>query len=150
MGTPKPMDRTPRLWPPAARPLVMGRGTYRPALEIGVTSPYRHLRQYVVSSTLSEIADPEVTLVSGDPLGLVRRLKAEDGLDIWLCGGGVLAGLLLPEIDELVVKCYPVVAGAGIPAFPAEFHPRRFGLTGSRTFGNGTLVLTYARAQADG
>jgi dihydrofolate reductase len=125
--------------------LVMGRGTYEPALEIGVTSPYRHLRQYVVSSTLGEITDPEVTLVAADPLALVRRLKEEGGLDIWLCGGGKLAGSLLKEIDELVIKHYPVVAGTGVPVFSADFRPRLFDLTGTRTLSNGTLVLTYAR-----
>uniref|UniRef100_UPI003CC7E5A1 dihydrofolate reductase family protein n=1 Tax=Nocardia abscessus TaxID=120957 RepID=UPI003CC7E5A1 len=31
--------------------LVMGRGTYDPALAIGVTSPFAHMKQYVVSST---------------------------------------------------------------------------------------------------
>src|SRR5690606_9468358 len=30
--------------------LVMGRGTYDPALEIGIASPYPHMKQYVVSA----------------------------------------------------------------------------------------------------
>jgi dihydrofolate reductase len=68
--------------------VVMGRGTYQPALEIGVTSPYAHLRQYVVSSTLSEIDDPVVTLVSEDPIALVRRLKKEEGGDICCAAAG--------------------------------------------------------------
>lgn len=126
--------------------VVMGRGTYQPALDADVTSPYRHLRQYVVSGTIPEIADPEVELVSGDPIELVRRLKKEDGLDIWLCGGGALAGSLLPEVDELIVKCYPVVAGAGISAFTGHFQPRLFDLTGSQTFSNGATVMNYTAA----
>lgn len=32
----------------------------------------------------------------------------KDGKDIWLCGGGKLAGALRPEIDVLVVKLHPV------------------------------------------
>jgi dihydrofolate reductase len=128
--------------------VVMGRGTYELALDTGVTSPYRHLRQYVVSRTLAEIADPEVELVRGDPTGLVRRLVREDGLGIWLAGGGTLAGSLLPEIDELVVKLYPVVAGAGIPVLAAGFQPRHFRLADARTFGNGTVVSTYHRPRA--
>src|SRR5690606_41448454 len=58
--------------------VVMGLGTYRPALDIGVTSPYAHLRQYVVSTTLKEIADPGAELVRV-PLGDIRELKAEEG-----------------------------------------------------------------------
>ncbi|MBB2909075.1 dihydrofolate reductase [Streptosporangium becharense] len=125
--------------------IVMGRGTYEPALDVGITSPYRHLRQHVVSTTLPEIADPEVELVPGDPVALVRRLKQEDGMDIWLGGGGKLAGTLLPEIDELIVKSYPVVAGAGIPAFAGELRPTPFIPVRTRSFSNGTTVTWYTR-----
>lgn len=125
--------------------VIMGRGSYEPGLQAGVTSPYSPLRQYVVSSTIKEIADPEVELVPGDPLGLVRRLKQEGGMDIYMCGGGNLAAQLLPEIDELIVKLYPVVAGNGIPVFAGEFRPTPFALAASRTFSNGGTVLTYTR-----
>jgi dihydrofolate reductase len=125
--------------------VVMGLGTYRPALGHGVTSPYAHLRQYVVSSTLGAIADPSVELVDGDPTTLVRDLKREDGLDIWLCGGGRLAGSLLPEIDELIVKSYPVVAGAGIPVFSSEFRPTYFTPTRRESFSNGAAITWYAK-----
>jgi dihydrofolate reductase len=127
--------------------LVMGRGTYQPALDINVTSPYAHLRQYIVSRSIPEIADPSVELVAGDPVDLVRRLKAEDGdRDIWLCGGGVLAGQLLPEIDELVIKQYPVVAGGGLPVFAGPFQPRPFAPVDTLTFGNGGSITTYRPA----
>jgi dihydrofolate reductase len=125
--------------------IIMGRSTYDPGLHIGITSPYTHLRQYVVSSTMESIDDPAVELVPGDPLGLVCRLKQENGLDIYLCGGGNLAGQLLPEIEELIVKCDPVVAGAGIPAFHGAFSPTPFTLTDTRTFSNGAIVMTYRR-----
>ncbi|WP_067794050.1 dihydrofolate reductase family protein [Actinomadura formosensis] len=125
--------------------LVMGLGTYRPALDINVTSPYAHLRQYVVSTTLDEIADPGVELVR-EPLDVVRELKAEDGdMDIWLAGGGRLAGALLPEIDELIVKSYPVVAGDGISAFSGGFRPTRFAPAERKPFGNGAQVTWFTR-----
>ncbi|WP_188190984.1 dihydrofolate reductase family protein [Nonomuraea sp. SYSU D8015] len=125
--------------------VIMGRGTYEPGLAEGYTSPYAHLRQYVVSTTIKSIDDPAVELVPGDPVGLVRRLKQEDGLDIYLCGGGNLAAQLLPEIDELIIKVYPVVAGEGIAAFHGRFDPTVFTLTAHRSFSNGALVLNYTR-----
>ncbi|MFE5309468.1 dihydrofolate reductase family protein [Isoptericola sp. NPDC056573] len=127
--------------------IVMGRRTYQPALDIGVTSPYAHLRQYVVSSTLPDL-DPAVTVVRDDPVELVRRLKAEDSpLDIYLAGGGLLAGELLGEIDRLLVKLYPVVAGAGRSAFGSSgFRPTTYDLTDAITFEGGNAVLTYDRA----
>ncbi|MBF6207517.1 dihydrofolate reductase family protein [Streptomyces gardneri] len=126
--------------------LVMGRGTYDPALAIGVTSPYAHMKQYVVSSTLGRIDDPAVELVERDPRGLVRELKQRDGMDIWLAGGGKLAAALLEEIDELVIKSYPVVAGAGVPGFAGEFHPTMFRPTERIEFGNGVQVSWLTRA----
>lgn len=126
--------------------LVMGRGTYEPALKEGITSPYAHLRQYVFSSTL-KIDDPTIQVETGDPLEFVRRLKAEDtGLDIYLCGGGKLAGTLLPEIDEIVLKSYPVVAGTGIPMFSGRFSPTLFTPTRRESFDNGAQVTWFTRA----
>ncbi|WP_067864479.1 dihydrofolate reductase family protein [Nocardia shimofusensis] len=128
--------------------VVMGRNTYLPALSLGIVNPYAHLRQYVVSSSLEPVGDPAVEIVSGDPVGLVRRLAAEpgpEGLDIWLAGGGKLAAQLLGEIDELVVKSYPVVAGGGIPAFADGFDPTAFTPTARRQFADGTQVSWFTR-----
>ncbi|WP_062204017.1 dihydrofolate reductase family protein [Streptomyces sp. NBRC 109706] len=121
--------------------VLMGGATYR----VGGANPYAHLRQYVVSRTMTPDQDPAVTVVEDDPLGLVRDLKREEGQDIWLCGGGRLAGELLPEIDELIIKSYPVVAGDGIPAFDGKFGPTLFTVTERRSFDNGVVVSWMAR-----
>lgn len=125
--------------------IVMGRRTYDPALQLGITSPYPHLRQYVVSGSLEQ-PDPAVTIVADDVVATVRALKAEDSaLDIYLAGGGRLAGQLLDEIDELVIKRYPVVAGAGLRAFGPDFSPSTFALDAVRSFDGGNLVEWYSR-----
>lgn len=124
--------------------VLMGRSTYAAG---GLPSPYAHLRQIVLSRSLTS-PDPAVEVTTEDPVALVRKLKQEDGLGIWLCGGADLAGQLLPEIDELIVKQYPIVAGAGIPLFRADFSPRTFRLTDSRVFERGNVVLTYANTAA--
>ncbi|MEU1801482.1 dihydrofolate reductase family protein [Streptomyces sp. NPDC019937] len=125
--------------------VLMGLGAYRPALDAGITSPYAHLRQYVVSTTLGPSPDPDVTVIDADPLALVRDLKREEGQDIWLCGGGRLAGALLPEIDQLIVKSYPVVAGSGIPAFQGEFSPTVFRVADRESFDGGVTVTWFTR-----
>jgi dihydrofolate reductase len=128
--------------------VVMGRRTYDPALQIGVTSPYAHLRQVVVSRTLGS-PDPAVTVVREDPVAAVRALKEEEtGLDVYLAGGGQLAGVLLDEIDSLVVKLYPVVAGTGRTAFGDRFAPTLFDLDEVRSFAGGNAVLEYSRRPA--
>ncbi|KQQ93682.1 deaminase [Leifsonia sp. Leaf325] len=129
--------------------IVMGRRTYEPALQLGITSPYSHLRQFVVSSTLEQL-DPAVTMVSGDPVAAVRALKQENSpLDIYLAGGGILAGQLIDEIDRLVIKRYPVVAGAGRTAFGPEFSPTTFALDEVRSFTGGNVVEWYSRIRTD-
>lgn len=124
--------------------IIQGRLTYDPALELGITSPYAHLRQYVASTTLVQSPDAAVTIV-GDPLATVRALKQEDGLEVYLAGGGRLAGAVSEEIDHLIVKVYPVLAGTGVPMFVGDFSPRQFELTDKHFFSSGTSVLTYKR-----
>ncbi|MYV30571.1 dihydrofolate reductase [Rhodococcus sp. DSM 6344] len=125
--------------------VVMGRGSYEPGLAAGVKSPFAHLRQFVVSTTIPDAEDPPVTIVRADPLGVVRSLKEEEGQDIWLCGGGTLAGELLPEIDELIIKRYPVVAGAGIPMIRGNFEPTLFTPTATESLDDGASITWLKR-----
>jgi dihydrofolate reductase len=124
---------------------VQGRATYQPALDAGITSPYAHLRQIVVSRSLGASSDPAVEVVAGDVVALVRELKAQEGRDIYLAGGGQVAGELLDEVDALVLKVYPVVAGDGVPLFRAGFSPVAFSLVDSRALPSGMVVLRYER-----
>lgn len=126
--------------------IVQGRASYDLALKEGITSPYAHLREYVASRTLGESPDPNVEIIADDLVGRVRALKAEDGAyDIYLCGGAELAGELVDEIDELVIKTYPIVQGSGMPMFASGFSIAHFALESVRSFGNGALVRTYSR-----
>ncbi|MEU8445310.1 dihydrofolate reductase family protein [Streptomyces microflavus] len=126
--------------------VVQGRASYQLALDIGLLSPYGHMRELFASRTLTEAPDPNVELISEDLVGRVRELKAEEGgLGIWLCGGSQLAGELIDEIDELVIKTYPLVYGSGMPMFGSGFAAAEFTLEQVRTFENGVLVRTYSR-----
>jgi dihydrofolate reductase len=123
--------------------ILLGRPTYQPALDLGITSPYAHLRQYVVSTTMTA-PDPAVT-VSADPLALVASLRAEDGLGIYLAGGARLAGALFAEIDEVILKLYPVMLGRGVPMISGRFDVTAFRRTDLTTFDSGHVILRYIR-----
>ncbi|MFF9629418.1 dihydrofolate reductase family protein [Streptomyces fradiae] len=129
--------------------VVQGRGSYQVGLDAGVPSPYGHLREIVASRTLETSPHPNVEIVSGDLVARVRALKAEDGpLGIWLCGGSGIAGTLIDEVDELVIKSYPQVYGAGMPMFGgAAFAVSDFDLRDVRSFGNGVVVRRYGRVR---
>ncbi|AWI30899.1 dihydrofolate reductase [Streptomyces sp. ICN441] len=126
--------------------VVQGRASYQLALDAGITSPYAHLREHVASRTLEQAPGTGVEIIADDLVGRVRALKAEEhGLGIYLCGGSRIAGELLDEIDELVIKTYPQVYGSGMPMFGSGFAVTDFTLDGVRTFGNGVLVRRYSR-----
>ena len=127
--------------------VLEGRHSYRVGLDAGVTDAFPHLRHLVFSRTLARSPDPAVSIVSGDPLATVREMKQQDGKDIWVIGGGALAGALYPEIDELVIKLAPLTIGTGIPLFgrDAVFEPRTWQLTDHTVLGSGALFLTYTR-----
>lgn len=125
--------------------VLQGRGSWEIGMCEGITNAYRHLRSIVFSRSITETPDPTVEFVSTDPLEKVRELKREPGAGIWLCGGGKLAAALRPEIDELIIKLHPVVAGTGIPLFDGEFSPSQFELTDTKPFTSGVLHLTYRK-----
>lgn len=127
--------------------VLMGWNTYAAGFPQGVRNPYPHLRQFVFSRTrTASDAAPGIEVTSENPLDLARRLKSEpEGSGIWLCGGGQLAGALLPEIDRLVLKVAPALLGAGIPLVDGGYDPRHFRRTAVRPFESGVTVLEFER-----
>jgi dihydrofolate reductase len=125
--------------------VLEGRASYEVGLAAGVTNAYPHLRHFVFSTTMQQSPDPTVELVGTDPLEAARELKAEDGLDVWIVGGGRLAHALLPEIDRLILKQQPAVIGSGIPMFSGPFQPHLFRPTEARELGSGVRILTFDR-----
>jgi dihydrofolate reductase len=126
--------------------VVEGRTSYDLGLAAGLLDAYPHLRHLVVSRTLGG-ADLPVEVVDGDPVARVRELKAEDGKDIWLVGGGTLAHALLPEIDRLVLKVNPSVIGDGVRLFAGPFTHARFEHVEQVDLPGGVRVVTLDRVR---
>ena len=126
--------------------VLLGAGTYAVGLP-DAPSPYRHLKQYVF--THRDLAPQEnLTVTAEDPATLVRELKAQEGADIWLCGGGNLAAQLDGEIDRLVLKRNPIVFGAGIPLFaPGTYVPAQWDRVRTVAFDSGVVLEEYVRRQ---
>jgi len=122
--------------------VVMGRRTYEVGVNIGVTSPYSHLRQVVVSRSMSASPDPDVELIRENPVEWIRQQKRLDGKDIWLCGGGALAASLADEIDNYILKMSPFLMGTGIPLI-AKSVQRQLALQRRQNYDNGFMLLHY-------
>lgn len=119
--------------------VLMGWNTYAVGLPTGVVSPYQHLRQLVFSGQ-PRTAGADAELSAEDPIEVVRRLKAEPGADLWLCGGGRLAATLIDQIDRLVLKVQPVTLGAGPSLFEGDHRPRHWTRAARHDFASGVCI----------
>jgi dihydrofolate reductase len=71
--------------------------------------------KYVFSSTLEEAGWSNSTVVRGDPVAEVTRLKQQDGGNLLIMGHGLLAETLLRErlIDVIDLTINPLLIGRG-------------------------------------
>ncbi|SEF19967.1 Dihydrofolate reductase [Amycolatopsis pretoriensis] len=133
-----------------ASALLMGRRTHTYFLNRGWASRtgewadrLRALPKYVVSSTAVDDGWGEATVLAGDVVKEVTRLKEEVSGEIVVYGSGKLVRPLIEHdlADELRLMVYPFVAGTGARLFPAAVKPAR--LIGTRTVGTALALLTY-------
>lgn len=101
---------------------LMGRATYEFGYRFGLEpgrNPYPHMASHVVSRRLDLPDGAGVSLIRGDLLAQVDRIKAEATGPVYLCGGGELAGALARagRIDLLRLKRQPIILGGGVRLF---------------------------------
>lgn len=129
--------------------VLEGRRSFDLGLAAGLPDAYPHLRHVVFSGSLDPSAHPDVEVVATDPVGTVQQLKAEEGLGLWLVGGGTLAGALATEIDRLVIKLAPITLGSGTPLWgSAKPAGQSWRLTDRVELDGGALFLHYERSDA--
>jgi dihydrofolate reductase len=126
--------------------VVIGRKTYEPVLKSGKPFPtFPGIKNYVLSRTLKESPDKNIELIRKDAVEFIRTLKTEEGKDIFVMGGGMLARPLFEAnlIDEVGVNIHPVLLGSGIPLFHEMIHQIDLELIKCETFKNGCVSVTY-------
>ena len=103
------------------------------------------LPKYVVSATLRDPRWTNVTVLKGDVTDEVTRLKRELDGDIVVYASYQLERALIEHglVDELRLFVFPVVVGAGERLFGQTTGMKPFRLAGSRTVGDGLVLLTY-------
>jgi dihydrofolate reductase len=103
------------------------------------------LPKYVVSSTLDNPAWTNVTILTGDVVDEVTRLKQELDGDIVVYASYQLGRMLIEHdlVDELRLFVFPVVLGAGDRLFGETSDKKPLRLVDSRTVGSGLAFLTY-------
>jgi dihydrofolate reductase len=83
--------------------------------------PFSGMKKYVVSTSLTS-ADlwPGSTIIRGNAVDEVRKLKEQPGKNILLDGSSVLVHTLIENdlVDEYMLHVYPLVFGTGKRLFP--------------------------------
>jgi dihydrofolate reductase len=126
--------------------LLMGRKTFATMQAMGNgdgSTPGQ--RTVVVSSTLRQEDHPQVTIVT-DAIATAIELKAQEGKDVWLFGGGELFQALLEAklVDALEVAIIPVLVGGGIPLLPPPAPRTSLALKSHRLYEkSGIMMLEY-------
>ena len=125
--------------------IVMGRRTYEVSLQMGGGGEYPGVKSYVFSKTLQTTPAPGVELISQDGAEFVRKLKTQEGKDICVMGGGLLARSLFQAdlIDEVGFNIHPILLGSGIPIFHEIDHQIDLELLDCKTLKNGCVLVTY-------
>ena len=126
--------------------VVMGRRTYEVATKNGGgVGSGPGVKTYIFSRTIKKPSNKKLTFVSEDAAAFVRRLKEEQGKDICVLGGGLLAKSLFEAdlIDEIGFNIHPVLLGSGIPIFYEMSHQIDLELKKCQELSNGCVVLTY-------
>jgi dihydrofolate reductase len=103
------------------------------------------LPKYVVSATLTEPRWSNATVLKGDAMCEVSKLKDETTGDIVVYGSYGLVRCLVTHdlVDEFRLFIFPVVLGAGERLFGETNDKLPLRLAGARTIGNGLTHLTY-------
>jgi dihydrofolate reductase len=101
--------------------------------------------KYVVSSTLEHPRWRNATVVTGDPVAEVAKLKQELDGEILVYASYQLARTLLDHdlVDELRLVVFPVVLGAGERLFGETSDKKPLRLVSTQTLGDGLAFLTY-------
>jgi dihydrofolate reductase len=126
--------------------LLMGRVTYEALTpETLAGDEFRSREIVVISRTLRAQDHPGVTVISSHLEREVEKLRARDGGDIWLFGGGQLfhSLLALGQVDTVEPAILPVLLGGGVPLLPAPSGRHALRLTGHRGYASGLVWLEY-------
>jgi|ERR671922_1234277 dihydrofolate reductase len=136
--------------------LLLGRVTYEgfaaawPEREGEFADKFNSMPKYVVSSTLDSPGWNNSTVLKGNVVESVSRLRDELKGTIALHGSGQLARTLLEHdhVDELRLMVFPVLLGGGKRLF-GEGGMKRLQLAESRTVGDGVAILVYRRGSEE-
>jgi dihydrofolate reductase len=117
--------------------------------DIPFTDHLNNTAKYVVSKTLKEPDWHNSTVIDGEVVEEVPKLKQQPGKNIAVLGSGQLVQTLIENdlVDEYFLTVYPLVLGGGKRLFSDDEQLRRLELVDSKTTSTGGVSLTYRPAR---
>jgi dihydrofolate reductase len=136
--------------------LLLGKITYdifsaywpKATTDLEVANPFNKTKKYVVSHTSFEPSWNNSTCITGDVVTQLKKLKEENGPDLWVWGSGNLIQTLLKNnlIDRMHLWIYPITIGNGKRLFAEGTQADNFRLIDSKTSQTGVIIATYEPA----
>jgi dihydrofolate reductase len=135
----------------ATEALLLGRKTYEgfaaawPSMEGDFADKFNSMPKYVVSSTLESPDWNNSTVLAGELVAEVEKLKENTAGDVVVHGSAQLVQALVEHdlVDELRLMVFPVVLGTGKRLFGETSGKKSFVLEDSKTVGAGVTILVY-------
>ena len=136
--------------------LLLGRVTYegfaaaRPSRTGEFADKFNDMPKYVVSSTLDQPDWNNSTVLEGDVVEAVSKLRESPVGDIVVHGSAQLVQTLVEHdlVDELRLMVFPVVLGSGKRLFGETSDKKPLRLVDSKVVGDGVAILIYRPAAA--
>jgi dihydrofolate reductase len=138
----------------ASEALLLGRVTYEgfaeawPSRDGEFADKFNSMPKFVVSSTLDEPEWNNSTVLKGDLVEEVGKLKRKQDGDIVVHGSARLVQTLIEHdlVDELRLMVYPLVLGSGKRLFGDTSDGKPLRLVDSKVVGDGVAILIYQPA----
>jgi dihydrofolate reductase len=135
----------------AADALLLGRRSYEwfaerwPSRSGELADRLNGLPKYIVSATLNDPAWSNSTVLKGDAVDEVSKLKQRLNGEIQVAASFQLVRTLIEHdlVDELRLKIFPVVLGAGERLFGETTNKKDMRLVDTRILDGGVVVITY-------
>jgi dihydrofolate reductase len=150
------MGRVMTEWIARADGLLLGRKTYEifaahwPHVTGNdpIAAKLNSVRKHVVSRTLDHVEWNNSTLIRGDVVEAIKRLKREPGNELQVHGSGDLIQTLLKHdlIDAFRLWTFPLLLGTGKRLFASGTVPKRLKLVDTRTSSTGIVLQVHESA----
>jgi dihydrofolate reductase len=139
--------------------LLLGRKTYEGFAaawpgRLGTGDPFAEkintMPKYVISSTLTDPEWENTTVLSGDPIEEVSKLRDADAGPILVNGSAQLVHALgkADLVDEWRAMVHPVLVADGLRMFPDPDDMKKLRLEDVRTYDSGVALLIYVAANS--